>query len=332
MGTLDRSGEEGGPVLIGIGGLGVEIASRLRGVPQSCVMMIDTDRRSQDKIGISNVRIVGRNILGGEGCGGNLNMARACFRKEMEDLATAFLPRSPVILLSSSGGATGLAGSAEIGGMLVRTDRPSFSVLVKGSIEQSISDTTHIATVMLDGPLRPGCLLSLQGVQEGGGDTFREVSTEEDLVAFLEAMLVVFSKDAPLPMDISALQALRKEGGVLMIHHFMGDDLEYVPQLPPPRTGTELVLIGVGRGATVEMMRKLSRALLDGRQDTHIGFYLLDGAEVPVRGFIIRKAEGSLSEQSEPLSAQTTDIGIVLADPFLGSSQLIDGGFAPIHR
>lgn len=117
-----------------------------------------------------------------------------------------------------------------------------------------------------------------------------------------------------------------------MVHHFMGDDLENVPHLPPPRTGTELVLIGVGRGATVEMMRKLSRALLDGRLDTHIGFYLLDGAESPVRGFIIRKAEGSLSEQSEPLSAQTPDTGPVLADPVLGSSQLIDGGFAPIHR
>ncbi|MCU0798543.1 MAG: hypothetical protein MUC62_02580 [Candidatus Thermoplasmatota archaeon] len=331
MGTFEVNGGKGGPILICIGGLGVEIASRLVGVPSSDLLILDTDRRSKERIETDNVRIVGGDLVGGEGCGGNLNMARACFRKEMEDIATVFLSRSPVILLSSSGGATGLAGSAEIGGLLIRTDRPSFSVLMRGSMEQSITDTTHITKVMLDGPLRPGCLVSL-GSGDEGHDTSEVVWTEDKLISFLGALLAVFSGDAPLPMDISALQALRKEGGVHYVQHFIADDLDKVPPLHPIRAGTVLVLIGVGRGTTVERMRKLTAALMGGRADTHIGFYPVEDAVSSVRGFIIRKEEGNPSEQAEPLTTLMTESGLGPADPVLGSSQLVEGGFAPIHR
>ncbi len=331
MGAMEGSGDMGGPILIGIGGLGVDLSSRLEGIPSSQVMMVDTDRRSKDKAGRYDLRIVGTDIVGGEGSGGNLNLARACFRKDMEDLATTFLPRSPVIILSSSGGATGLAGSAEIGGMLVRTDRPSFSVLVRGRMEQSITDTNQIATVMLDGPLRPGCLVSL-GACDERHDTFEEVRSEEVLISFLGALLKVFSGDAPLPMDISALQALRREGGVHKVHYFGADEMERVHHIPPPRNGTELVLIGVGRETTVERMRKLTGTLMEGRPETHIGFYPLEGTGGPVRGFIIRKADGMTGEQTEGPSAHTPGSGLGPADPVLGSYQQVDGGFAPIHR
>jgi hypothetical protein len=154
------------PLLIAIGGEAAEVVSGIDLGKDNDVIIIDTDSRTAKRYPEMNTMVIGSKVVRGEGTGGNMNLARACFKIDMENIAPKILGRPLVMILSSTEGATGIAGSVEISSLLVKVGMPAFSFLLHDiSIKESGIDPLHIASMLLDGPLRPGCILIRDSVE-----------------------------------------------------------------------------------------------------------------------------------------------------------------------
>ncbi len=150
------------PLIIGLGGKGAQLASEMENFPEIDTLILDTDSRTEKRFPHSHVFTVGNRLVNGEGTGGNMNLARACYKMDMESIAPLVLGRPVVFLISSMDGSTGLAGSVEIGMLLIKVGMPAFTILLheQGTTRGGF-DPMHMASVLLDGPLRPGCIVKV---------------------------------------------------------------------------------------------------------------------------------------------------------------------------
>ncbi len=196
------------PLMIGIGGRSVDILSTLDLGDDSDLLILDTDARTEKRFPDMKTITVGRNIVNGEGSGGNMNLARACFKMGMEDIAPLILGRPLVVVAASTVGATGIAGAVEICSLLTKVGLPSFSFLLHEETEGGGGmDPLKIASILLDGPLRPGCIL-VRGGSQG--------STEKDpfgLSSTLPYILSGAGNGSDFPLQPLSWSSLREDGG-----------------------------------------------------------------------------------------------------------------------
>jgi len=199
---------ERSPLLVVVGGRSARIVHGADIIKGSEILVLDTDSRTERSYGDLNVVTVGARLVKGEGSGGNMNLARACFRIDMERIAPMVLGRPLVIVLATTDGATGIAGAVEISSLLVKVGMPSFTFLLhEEGFQGSGVDPLRIASVLLDGPLRPGCIL-LSG---SSPESSQEDPFGLDLV--VPHLLRASSSGEGIPAPQMAWQALRDDGG-----------------------------------------------------------------------------------------------------------------------
>ena len=148
------------PLLVVIGSRSARMVHGSEMAKGSDLLVLDTDSRTERSFPDLNVVTVGSRIVKGEGSGGNMNLARACFRIDMERIAPMILGRPLVMVIAATDGATGIAGAVELSSLLVKVGLPSFTFLLHEEGPQGSGvDPLRIASMLLDGPLRPGCIL-----------------------------------------------------------------------------------------------------------------------------------------------------------------------------
>ncbi len=148
------------PLLLAIGRGGAHAASNFPLSDSYQIVILDTDSRTRERYPRLQVIEVGVKLVKGEGAGGNMNLARACFKVDMEDIAPVVVGRPLVIIMSSCSGATGVAGSVEISQLLSKVGMPFFNILLHSPGQKMGGlDPLHLASILLDGPLRPGMIV-----------------------------------------------------------------------------------------------------------------------------------------------------------------------------
>ncbi|MGA1821278.1 MAG: hypothetical protein ACMUIG_01975 [Thermoplasmatota archaeon] len=145
------------PLVVGIGGVGCRTASDLDpgGFDVAC---IDTDIRTA--LRIDDVRIIGRSMVQGEGCGGNMSLGKAVFRRSLDTLREIIADHSPVITICSMGGGTGIPGAVEMNQLLRSSLIPCFNIIIL----EDMGNGAHfrsLTNVFLSGPLCPGASVIL---------------------------------------------------------------------------------------------------------------------------------------------------------------------------
>ncbi len=149
------------PLVIGLGGAGCDLVASLERCGYE-TLLVDTDRRSERRHPGSEVMIIGKDLVSGEGCGGNMNLGKACFKTGMEELLPRITTHRPILTVSYPGGGTGTPGAVEISTILDRFKLPHFNFLVcrKGPSTGGM-DPFGMGEYLLKGPLRPGSLVSV---------------------------------------------------------------------------------------------------------------------------------------------------------------------------
>ncbi|MEA3559253.1 MAG: hypothetical protein U9R75_08380 [Candidatus Thermoplasmatota archaeon] len=251
------------PLLIGIGGVGVEIASRVASGSGVEVLALDTDRRGLDGMVDGNRYLVGGQIVNGEGAGGNLNTAKACFKLSMDAIAPMILGRPLVVTVSSSNGSTGIAGSVEMVQFLSRVGLPTFSVLIDDRrVDHNGQGPGAMAEVLLIGPLAPA-----SSVKVG-----KEGMDVEELSSFLRNICLGSFEGNEFPVPPSAWGSMKENGGSFELVQF--DDVERGGNIRFGSPG--IVVIRVPRRITVQRSRELIEGLLTEPEGMGLGILMSD--------------------------------------------------------
>ncbi|MBN1539259.1 MAG: hypothetical protein JW939_03875 [Candidatus Thermoplasmatota archaeon] len=292
------------PLLVVLGG---RTARSIRDIDMGTdveVLVLDTDSRTERNFPRMNVVTVGSRIVHGEGSGGNMNLARACFRLDMDRIAPLVLGRPLVVLLTSTEGATGMAGAVEVSSLLIKVGMSCFSFLLhQDSRNGSGLDPLRIASILLDGPLRPGCIIV------GGQST---CSTPEDpfgLRSVLPPILQSASNSRGLPAPQSAWAALREDGGPFSVGTLsIPSDPTRTDIFPPA-----LVSLRVPEGMTnIEVRSRLASAFPD-PEGIHFAL-ITSGGTGEMEGAFISKS----LQKTGPQERETMDPGTLkdlLGDP-----------------
>ncbi len=149
------------PLVIGLGGAGCDLVASLERCGYE-TLLVDTDRRSEKRHPGSEVMIIGKELVSGEGCGGNMNLGKACFKTGMEELLPRITKSRPILTVSYPGGGTGTPGAVEISTMLDRFKLPHFNFLIcRRGPSTGGMDPFGMGEYLLKGPLRPGSLVSV---------------------------------------------------------------------------------------------------------------------------------------------------------------------------
>ena len=149
------------PLVLGLGGAGCDLVASLECSGYE-TLLVDTDRRTERRHPGSEVLIIGKELVSGEGCGGNMNLGKACFKTNMEPILSHITTHRPVLIVSYPGGGTGTPGAVEISVMLARFKVPYFNFLVcrRGPSTGGL-DPFGMGEFLLKGPLGPGSLVSV---------------------------------------------------------------------------------------------------------------------------------------------------------------------------
>ncbi len=185
-------GEDKGPLVVFIGGDSCILGASMD-MGRYSVIFLDTDIRTSERVPESSFELVAEDVVKGEGTGGNLNLARVCFKKEMETIAPHILGRSLVILISTMEGATSVAGAVEINTLLMRVGLPSLVVLIgkNGSREPS-ERALNLSSLLLKGPLRPGVTVNIatsDQIEDQNGRCMTLQGLEDSLKNLLMALI-----------------------------------------------------------------------------------------------------------------------------------------------
>ncbi|MGA1848749.1 MAG: hypothetical protein ACMUHB_05345 [Thermoplasmatota archaeon] len=195
------------PLLLAIGRGGAHAASNLPSSDSFQVVILDTDSRTRERYPGMQVIDVGGKLVRGEGAGGNMNLARACFKVDMENIAPVVIGRPLVMIMSSCSGATGIAGSVEISQLLAKVGMPFFNILLHSPGQKMGGlDPLHLASILLDGPLRPGMIVTGREDADDTNDPFgmnRPVSL----------LLSVSGRSDPFHIPPKPWADMREDGG-----------------------------------------------------------------------------------------------------------------------
>ncbi len=149
------------PLVIGLGGAGCDLVASLKRCGYE-TLLVDTDRRTGRRHPGSEVMIIGKALVSGEGCGGNMNLGKACFKTNMDPILSRIATHRPILTVSYPGGGTGTPGAVEISTMLDRFKIPHFNFLVcRRGPSTGGMDPFGMGEFLLKGPLGPGSLISV---------------------------------------------------------------------------------------------------------------------------------------------------------------------------
>jgi hypothetical protein len=186
------------PLVIGLGGVGNSLVSRLAPGPYG-KLLLDTDstfcgKRDDDFV------LIGREMVHGEGCGGKMNIGRAVFRKEREKILSRVIKGGPVFMVCGSGGGTGLPFCVEICRELKKEKIPHLSMIISvGARNASTIQRDTISSLLARGPMKPSLLLSLDhGNDPGQGNNF----SPESIVRGLEILAGISGSEAVLRLPV----------------------------------------------------------------------------------------------------------------------------------
>ena len=185
-----------GPLAVCTGGSACRIGASLIQA-RTEVLLLDTDSRSIDDADQDRVMLVGQKMVNGEGSGGNLNLARTCFRMDLEQIAVRILGRPLVMFLADMGGATSIAGTVEMNSLLTKVGSPSVVILFHDQGAASLSNRSQeMMMALLSGPLRPGIMLNLDHGGSTNGPEEGKMS-KQDLLESMSCLLYT----SPSPRD-----------------------------------------------------------------------------------------------------------------------------------
>lgn len=248
-----------GPLLICLGGNTIRKCSPLA-EKDIDILMVDTDSRAL-KDHLDHSLLVGYDIVNGEGTGGNLNLARACYRKDMELIGQNVLGRPLVIIVADCEGSTSVAGAVEINSLLVKVGLPSLSLLlVSDGVRKTSSKTRNMAQILLEGPLRPGINL----------DISEETIDDEGLLRSLELIYIASSRSAEIQIPGMVWNLLRQKGGPFIIRHRKMERDE--PDPDPLTVGDPSVMvINVDKGTTSEEVKDFMKGTFGSAEGINFG-------------------------------------------------------------
>jgi len=255
------------PLLVLIGGAASKLGSGLQweGID---ILFMDTDSRTSSVRGTGEFVLVGEHLVGGEGAGGNLNLARACFKQEMERLAPMILGRPMVIIGAHVGGSTSLAGAVEFNSLLSRVGHPSLTILFRDLPGSSPSPrAAALAELLLKGPLKPGAVMDVDGDVPENGPIFGK----DRLFHALRSLLMSSTESASISVPAVAWNLLREGGPQFSISSWeldpSGSGWPELPSLSPP----SIVSVDVDIRASIDRIKELLGSGILSREGVHLG-------------------------------------------------------------
>jgi hypothetical protein len=277
-------------LLVGIGGKAASILSSISLNDDLDMLILDTDQRTENRFEDLQTVIVGKNVVNGEGSGGNMNLARACFKMDMEHIAPMILGRPLVMVVLSTDGATGIAGAVEVCSLLIKVGMPSFSILLheESNLTGGI-DPLHMASMLLDGPLRPGCIV-LKGMAAGSSvkDPFGIAST-------LPLLLSGAGSGPDFPLTSVSWNLLREDGGPFEMGAI--EDLSVSGRIEVG--APSIVSLKVPLGLTTDEVRSVVDASFGHIEGLHLALQASPGIEL-IHGAYITKASKRPPSPSGP--------------------------------
>jgi hypothetical protein len=268
------------PLLLGIGGRSASMLGSIDLDDDVDLLVLDTDQRTEKRFGNLQTMIVGKAMVNGEGAGGNMNLARACFKMDMERIAPLILGRPLVMVIISTDGATGIAGAVEICSLLIKVGMPSFSILLHEETNPGGGmDPLHMASMLLDGPLRPGCIL-IKGMIAG--------STEEDQFGIRSTLPFLLSgagSGPDFPLTSISWNSMREDGGPFEIGSIPDLSGSSRVELGSP----SIISLKVPFGLTTDEVRSILDASLGHIEGLHIALQVSPGIDL-IHGAYIAKA------------------------------------------
>ncbi len=287
------SSESGSPLLIGLGGVGSDLVAMVDPGSGADLLLIDTDHRVAKRHPALRALIIGEDIVRGEGCGGNKNLGRACFRRDMGHIIQEVNGHSPVVLVCGAGGGTGLPGAAEIALMLSGSGTPRFSFVLGHRIPLSGGlDPMAVASVLLEGPLSPGSLVTTApegSTLESGQMSFQTLAWS--LGIFMRCM----SDGAVSRISGGSLEHMEAKKEVL------GCSLELMGSGPEGIGGllhsiedeVALVPICLPSGLSASIVEEVLQRMDEAPDDLHAGICRMVSPGDVITAFVIRRMRSS---------------------------------------
>ncbi len=267
-------GEDRGPLVVFIGGDSCILGASMD-MGRYTVLFLDTDIRTSDRVPECSFELVAEDVVKGEGAGGNLNLARVCFKKEMERIAPHILGRSLVVLVSTMEGATSVAGAVEINTLLMRVGLPSLVVLIgKNGPRDPSERALNLSGLLLKGPLRPGITVNLDtGDQiEGHNGKYMTVKGLEDS---LKNLFRGIEEPSSIRVSPLAWNILREDGGPFLIGSWLIDKGRPSQDDPISKRYPSISILEVDRESTTSEINDFISKHLGDKEDIHMG--ILEG-------------------------------------------------------
>jgi len=270
----------------------------------SDILVLDTDSRTERSFSDLNVVTVGSRLVKGEGSGGNMNLARACFRIDMERIAPMVLGRPLVMVIAATDGATGIAGAVELSSLLLKVGLPSFTFLLHEEGPQGSGvDPLRVASILLDGPLRPGCILLSGSVP---GSTLQDPYGLESVIPHL---LRASSDDEGFPAPMAAWIELRDDGGPFEAGPIELSEAPVRLEISPPA----LVSLLVPEGMTNTEVRSRIGSAFGSSEGVHFALFSSSGTMNLHGAYIARSNRRPGFPEGPPPDPET--LKEILGDP-----------------
>ncbi len=202
-------GNERGPLVLFMGGHSCEFGTGMD-LSGFEVLYLDTDIRTRDRVELDSFLLVGEDIVKGEGSGGNLNLARACFKKDMEEIAPRILGRPLVLIVTNMEGSTSTAGAVEINSLLIKVGLPSLVLqLGKIGLREPSERALNLSHLLISGPLRPGVVMDISS-DDDPDPRKGQMMTSDELQGSIKQILRAEGDSASIKLPSIAWNILRE--------------------------------------------------------------------------------------------------------------------------
>lgn len=197
-------------MVIGLGGRGAEVVGRLGEIHYGSLVM-DTDQRTMESLKGTRRVLLGSGMLSGEGCGGNMNLGRKVISGYLKRIPGMISGAHPLINVFGAGGGTGIPFAVELSGICRELSIPYLNFCLKSS--DPGNSENKIASILLSGPLRPGCMVEAAGGSEKNDEP-------DETVKALDIIARCFAPDARIPLPSSILDKIREDAPLIELDSF----------------------------------------------------------------------------------------------------------------